>query len=263
MSVETALGITSQTASRIIGGRWADWSADHPALAPIPPSRAQEWLRATSPEDSNEVLRVIARMASETGGDDLEAAELLAWILMPAARRVAVELANLIRDEPMDHIVAAQLWIEIRTFNWKTNTLVAGCVRRNLRKHVLVECGAIVPDVMSRRTVLLDDPDDFDLLEAPPEAPAPVADQLEVLLALGVRAGTIQEAHRVLLEEMVDAAYSHPSRLRPLNPLLAVADVVAMRRGVTGRHVRRLSRRALDALARDAEVLLDGLGRIA
>ena len=41
MSVETALGITGQSASRIIEGRWADWSADHPALAPIPPNRAQ------------------------------------------------------------------------------------------------------------------------------------------------------------------------------------------------------------------------------
>ena len=40
MSVETALGTTGQSASRIIEGRWADWSADHPALAPIPPNRA-------------------------------------------------------------------------------------------------------------------------------------------------------------------------------------------------------------------------------
>ena len=261
MSVETALGISSEMANRIVEERWAGWSD---GLSAAPQLRVEEvpgWLRTARFEESNEALRLLAREGSETGGNDIEAATLLAWVLLPAACRVAFEVSALARDDTVDQVVASQLWLEIRTFRWRTSAMVVGTLRRNLRKHVLAELGFTEPDPRAPRTVLLED-SEWESIEAPGR-PESAAEELAALLEVGVRTGTIGEAHRELLLEMIEAAHEHPARLRPLNALLSVANLVAMRRGVTGRQVRRVSRRALNALARDADILWEHVGRIA
>ena len=55
--------------------------------------------------------------------------------MMPSATVLAHQLRTL--SEDIDCHVAAQLWIAVRTFPWRTTGPVAANLNRNLRKKVL------------------------------------------------------------------------------------------------------------------------------
>lgn len=251
MCVESALGVTADIAMEIVRRRWPDWVAVRPSMAGLDPQQASRWLRGTSPVDCA-VRYDLAVLAAETGGDDVDAAAVLAWAMLPAACRVARGLADL--DERIDELVASQLWIEVRTYNWRSGTHVAGTIRANLRRHLLRD---LRPDLVNPLreelthtgdlvNALTDEPDDVEV------------DPRQLLVAVldwGVTHQVITPAECRLLLLMADRAASEPGRANARRSLLAVSAAVAPTLGVHPRTVRRRGRRALDALAAHADEL--------
>ena len=251
MCVESALGVSAEIAMEIVRRRWPDWVTTRPSLVELDPLQARRWLRGTSP-DACAARYDLAVLAAADGGGDVDAASVLAWAMLPAACRVARGLADL--DERIDELVAAQLWIEVRTYNWRSGTHVAGTIRANLRRHLLRD---LRPDLVNpRREKLAASVDLFD--DLPDEPVAVEVDPRCLLITVldwGVAHQVITRAERRLLLLMADRASSEPARANSRRSLLAVSAAVAPKLGVHPRTVRRQGRRALDALAARAEDL--------
>ena len=261
MSVETALGLSATLAEEIIERRWDDWTKARHALALADPARLRHWLRAAPVSEANAVLYGLAVLAASEGGDDTEAALVLAWCLLPAACRLANQFSDVDPVE-VDHLVASQLWIEIRCYNWPTCRRVTGTICGNVRRGVLREWG-LDPDRQPRLTVVTW----TDLLAQLCEQPATVElSPRQVLLQVldwGVASGTIDAVDRALLLDLVDISADDPTHRSPRRSLLGSAVVAAPDFGVTPRTVRRRSRRALDALAARASELTELLDPLA
>ncbi|MGC3994757.1 MAG: hypothetical protein QM779_11695 [Propionicimonas sp.] len=260
MSVETALGVSSQTAHQLQTDRWPDWSRQCTAMAKVGCTDVRGWLRPAAGPNGQRALYELAVLAAADGGDDVDAAKLLCWAMLPAACRVANELSDL--DPDIDAFVASQLWIEVRTFNWRASNQVAGTLSASLRRSLLRESGIGAP-----RQPELDDAPWPVLLERLAREPANEhLDSREVLLRVldwGVESGTIQPADRALLLDMVDASHADPRRRSPRRVLFGTSSLLGPGLGITARSVRRRGRRALDALAAHASELTEFLDPLA
>lgn len=260
MSVETALGVSYETAYAIQKGRWPDWSAQCAAMVRVGCTDVRGWLQPPAGDDGRRALYQLAFLAAVDGGDDVDAAKLLAWAMLPAACRIANELSDL--DPDIDAFVASQLWIEVRTFNWRASSQVAGTLSASLRRSLLRESGIGAP-----RQPELDDAPWPVLLELLSLEPANQhLDSREVLLRVldwGVESGAIEPADRALLLDMVDASHADPKHRSPRRVLFGTSTVLGPRLGITPRSVRRRGRRALDALAAHADELVELLDPLA
>ena len=81
------------------------------------------WLRAADWAEADRVLLALAQLSAPDGGDDVAATAALAWVLLPGASLLAFRLGRLSRR--IDEILAAQLWVEARTFPWQRGHKVA------------------------------------------------------------------------------------------------------------------------------------------
>lgn len=94
------------------------------------PQGFEEWLKHQPRPAADCVLRGLVELAAKDGRDDRDAALVLAWMLHAGADALAVRLFDM--GTNIHQHVAAHLWIEIRTFPWRTqgrvaaNTLAAG-----------------------------------------------------------------------------------------------------------------------------------------
>ncbi len=261
MSVETALGLSAATANQILDQHWDEWASVRPGLARADRADLRRWMRTATVQDANAVLFELAVLAAADGHDDCDAALVLAWCLLPAACRIAHQLVDVDPVE-VDQLVASQLWIEIRTYNWRACTRVTGTICANVRRNVLREWN-LDPDRPPRLSVVVW----TDLLAQLCEEPA--AEELsprEVLLQVldwGVATGTIQSFDRDLLLELVEISVGDPKHRSPRRSLLGSAIVVGPEFGVSPRTVRRRSRHALDALAARASELTELLEPLA
>ena len=246
MSVETALGISAEVAERIVARRWPQWAAHSPELARVDASDLRGWLRAAGSEAAGPAMYELARLAAVSGGDDVDAASVLAWAMLPTACRIANELRDI--DPGIDAVVAAQLWIEIREFNWRASTKFVGNVSASVRRGVLREFG-LDPYLPADSARLLSP----DVLEwFCPEWVQPDDDPRLVLLSVldwGVANGVIHDTDRELLLDLVDESARDPRHHSPRRALLGSSELVVSKWGVSSRTVRRRGRRALDALA--------------
>ena len=260
MSVETALGVTRETAFAIQKTRWADWSSQCAAMVRVGCTDVRGWLRPAAGQDGQRALYKLAFLAAADGGDDVDAAKVLAWAMLPAACRIANELSDL--DPDIDAFVASQLWIEVRTFNWRASNQVAGTLSASLRRSLLRESGIGAP-----RQPEMDDAPWPVLLERLAGEPANEhLDSREVLLRVldwGVDSGTIEAADRALLLDMVDASHADPKRRSPRRVLFGTSTLLGPGLGITPRSVRRRGRRALNALAAHASELTEILDPLA
>ena len=142
MSVATHLGLDPDGIALVeLEREWASWVAQFPQLAragDFPSLR--DWLvAAASPAEADGVLHALATLGSPSGGDNLTAASVLAWALLPGACALAHRLRGL--SPRIDELVAAQLWLEIRSFPWYRLHKVAGNILAATRAGVLRECG--------------------------------------------------------------------------------------------------------------------------
>lgn len=249
MSVEEALGISTERAMEIVERRWPDWVRVRPVLRAADPSDLRRWLRQGDARKVGEVMHALAWLSAKDGGDDLEAATLVAWLMAPAAGKVAHDLRAISPD--IDALVASQLWIEVRTVNWRSSSRVAGNIGKSLRRSLLRDAGLDPSRPTSIEPVLWPDLSECMLADCQSGTEDPEQTLLAVL-DWGVEHHTIQASDRDLLLAMVAASASDPCHRSPRRSLLAAAGLLGPQLGITPRSVRRRSRRALDALAEHA-----------
>ena len=143
MSVADQLGLWDETSEllALADQRWGHWAAAHPALTHCcGVGELRSWLRGADKAEADEALHALATLAAVDGGNDIAAAAALAWAMMPGACTLANRLRTL--DWRIDEFVAAQLWVEVRTFPWRRLRKVAANVLMNTRTGVLRDCNA-------------------------------------------------------------------------------------------------------------------------
>lgn len=259
MSVATQLGLADPENDllALARARWAGWAAPHPCLAVADDLlELPAWLATADRGHADEVLLALAQLASPTGGDDIGATGALVWVLLPGASLVAHRLRTL--THRIDEVVAAQLWVEVRTFPWERSRKVAANVLMNTRKGVLRDLGA---GEHLRRA----DPAWF---QAVPLSPTAIvwgqverarftgqqspAHELADLLGSAMRAHVITAPECRLLLALAEEAdrTGQPRARRGQLGLMAPAasEAVAGRWGVSARTVRRRAQRSLGAL---------------
>jgi len=255
MSVEKALGISSQTAMELLQARWSAWTKQRPVLAVVTPTDVGHRLRHVDARTAGEVMHAFAWLAATDGADDTEAAMVLAWMMLPVAGRVAGELRTLSPD--IDSLVASQLWVEVRTVNWRASSRVAGNIGKSLRRNLLREAGLDPERLVSVEPVLWPDLSEWTISASGVPASEDPQETLFAVLDWGVEHGTIQPSDRDLLLEMVAISARDPRHRSPRRPLLAAACLLGPQLGITPRSVRRRGRRALDALAAHASEIAE------
>ncbi len=259
MSVATQLGLADPDNDLLALARagWAGWGVLHPCLGVTGDLLGlPAWLATADGGRADEVLLALAQLASPTGGDDVAATGALVWVLLPGASLVAHRLRTL--THRIDEVVAAQLWVEVRTFPWERGRKVAANVLMNTRRGVLRDLG--VGEHLRRA-----DPTWFHAVPLSPTAmvwgrverarftgePSP-AHELADLLRWAMRAQVITASEcRMLLALAEEADRTGQSRARRGQLGLmapAASEAVAGRWGVSARTVRRRAQRSLGAL---------------
>jgi hypothetical protein len=216
----------------------------------------RDWLAAARPAEADDVLHALAILGSPSGGDNLAAASVLAWALLPGACALAHRLYAL--SPRIDEVVAAQLWLEIRSFPWQRLHRVAGNILASTRAGVLREYGVRSQlqrtDKAWSSTRLVDPSANFwarhvDRLDTLPSA----GDELLELLEFARAANVITDADRKLLLLLVEAAdrcgTTRISRGSAGLMSNAASAQVAIQAGLSPITVRRRARRIIDALA--------------
>jgi hypothetical protein len=259
VSVELQLGLRNENDGllALAGQNWASWADRFTCLSDIEGVGSMRgWLRAAEPATADEVLHALVTLASQSGGDDPSAAAIVAWALLPGASVLAQRLQTL--SPRIDEIVAAQLWIEIRTFPWQRLRKVAANILANTRTGVLRECGAHRQIERVDRTwssARLIDPTAvfWTKVCTHDDASQSAARELVEVLEWARAVNVISDSDRSLLLSLAETADAFaPARTgRGWSGLMAndLSADVADRLGISPITVRRRARKAIRALA--------------
>jgi hypothetical protein len=260
MGVAALLGIVDEDSEllQVAGRRWPDWAAEDDRLRVVSGVRnLRAWLTTVSTPEADRLLHALAKRASVHGGDDRVAANTLAFALLPGVCTMACRLSTL--APRVDEIIAAQLWIEIRSFPWQRLTKVASNILMNTRAEVLRECGAATQvqkrDPTWYRTLPIDPDDTFwrgpRMATSPEPQPTP-ADELLELLVWACENKVITTRDRSLLLSLAEAAdRADNRRSHGRAGLLSedIAEIVGREYGLAAVTVRRRAGRSLRALS--------------
>lgn len=261
MSVAAQLGLDDPARGLLAQARtdWAVWCGRDPRLAVVDELLdLPGWIRSADRDDVDDVLHELARLGSPTGSDDMAAAGALAWVLLPGASLLAHRLRDM--TPRIDECVAAQLWIEVRSFAWERRRKVAANIVMNLRRGVLRDLGAhehvrAVDPTWARAMPLAPDADLWRVLDVRAAEPLAVEpeEELAELLAWATSHRVIDEDDRELLVGLAEAAcQTGVTRSREGRGGLCSrsgSSVVAARHGISEATVRRRARRSMRALA--------------
>jgi hypothetical protein len=247
------------------------WGAGEPALTGI---ATLDDLAAIvhdrgDPARADEVIGALVRFAAVDGGDNEEAALLVAHLLANGSRKLALQLRDLSSD--IDDLVAGELWLQIRTFPWLRRT-------RAFAKSLLLDTrSAVLAELRPYRTrqgfdpVVLVDP--TNTTASGRQGKADLLDgsftheydrdewRLLDVLEWAKRSGVVDKSDVELLIDLVASADriavagAGAGQHRGLNTAAEIADV-AGRRGVHVRTIRRQRDRALAALRQPSEDFL-------
>ncbi|MEP7332379.1 MAG: hypothetical protein ABI692_09850 [Terracoccus sp.] len=253
MSVATHLGLNDpeNDVLALARARWPLWQRDHPALREVQDLlELPGWLRGAEPHRADGVLLALAELSSPEGRDDVAATGALAWLLLPGASLLAARLATL--TPRIDQLLAAQLWVEARTFPWQRGHRVAANILMNTRKSVMRDLGVgVCADRTWSRSVPVD-PSERLWQEIATGDVAPTGDELADLLTAACALEVIDDADRDLLLQVAVVADRHaPARSgRGHAGLLsnAVSHEVGQRVGVSAITIRRRTRRSIELL---------------
>jgi hypothetical protein len=260
MSVATQLGLADPD-NDLLGlarQRWPQWTGQHPALRVVDDLLdLPGWLASAEKDHGDQVLHTLARLASPRGGDDVAASGALVWLLLPGASLLAHRLRTL--THRIDEVVAAQLWVEARSFPWERGRKVAANVLMNTRKGVLADLGVgehlrHLDPAWAKALVLSPTADLWAVIETsqPEREPAALV-ELEEVLAWAVREGIVGAADcQLLMCLAAEADKAGPGAARRGRQGLtakAASETVAEQWGLLPRTVRRRTQRTLDALS--------------
>ena len=234
------------------GARWPDWQEGHPCLAVCPDLLdLPGWIREADPARADEVLLCLARLSATDGGNDPAATVALCWLLLPGACRLAATLTGV--TSRVDEAVAAQLWIQARTYRWRTGHRVAANILANTRKAILRDLGLAGPEHSWSRTVPADH---LERLVARAKI-APAGDEAAVYRAHGLldhaqALGVLKQGDRAFVLDLAAAASGNDSTRdrRGYAGLLGegACATVAARWGVSRSTVVRRAKRTVGAL---------------
>ncbi|WP_157537490.1 hypothetical protein [Nocardioides sp. Root190] len=172
MSVGDQLGIEEDSELLDVArNRWPEWVRSDPRLDVVEQfDDLRAWLSTVERAAADQVLLALAMRGAPDGGDEVAAAAALAKCLLPGACQLAGWLLSLPTkgwtpedSQPVldcsgslstriNELVAAQLWIEIRTFPWRRLTKVASNIMMRTKYGVLKELGDFVQVCRSDRT---------------------------------------------------------------------------------------------------------------
>lgn len=281
MSVQQQLGLEDDgLLVQQIRERWSTWSAHDERLAAVAEfDEFRDWLRTANVEERDDALYALACMAAKDAGDDHFAGAALAWALLPGAATLAARLAGF--SPRIDDLVAAQLWLEVRTFAWKRLRKVAANILAATRAGVLLDLGDLgqvrrsdrawantgllfgdfLEGEWNREEADATDPEHFlqvgsrtrEQLTVHFDADPTPTQEVEALLAWGVREGLISDHDRLVLTELIDEAETTvPARGRTANCGLGGREItrkVGDRLGVSSATIRRHLNTSVAALA--------------
>lgn len=242
--------------------RWPDWADRDDRLRVVPDlTGLRAWLRASNATESDPLLLALAERGTVPavgGGDDRVAASVLAFAVLPGASTMARRLSRLAPN--IDELVAAQLWIEVRTFPWQRLGKVAANILMDTRAAVLRECEVASQLLKHDRTLYdtlpVDPADAFwcGPAMATPARPEPTAaEELLELLEWACATEVITTNDRALLLALAQAADQADVRRNHGRAGLLTNDItemVAREYGVTALTVRRRASRSITALSR-------------
>lgn len=263
MGLVEILGLDDEQIQHLMGPHWDCWAGRVPALGCVPAPRELAVWRWTAPAgEVDRVLRGLAELAAADGFDDVDAARVLAWLMLPAAAALAAEL----RGPDVEEHLAARLWIAVRSYPWATTGKVAANIAGRVRRGVLLDLDSTAQlenhDRTQARTVAASD---FVVAVGPvfdPSEPLPdAAEEVAAVLEWGCANDVISDDDRELMLDVLVAAGLEEGTGSSCQPLLGdkVSARVGSQRGVAGRTVRRRARRTIAALA----TAVGGLGRSA
>lgn len=261
MGVAVQLGLGRGLESEVLveaAGRWSAWVDEVPKLDQVGDlGSLPAWLRAAEPGCADEVLLGLVRLGSPSGLAEVAASGVVAWALLPGACTLARRLQPV--SGQVDVLVASQLWLEVRSFEWWRMRKVAANVLARTRSQVLAECGVLSQVRRSDpawAVTSLRDPLSAGWVEQlgpPGVGSGESASQLQVLLGEADALGLLSPFERLLLARLlVHADLLAGGRAgRGQGGLLADAlvAVVAVEVGVSPATVRRRTRRVVERLA--------------
>lgn len=254
MSVAKHLGLDDPNSDvlALAHTRWSTWQAEHPVLAAVHDLLdLPAHVRGADREEADATLLALAELSSPEGGDDVAATGVLAWMLLPGVSLLAARMSTL--TPTIDEVLAAQLWVEARTFPWQRGHRVAANILMNTRKSVMRDLGVGDAAEGSWARCAPVDPAEgpwrhmvADPIEVPPER------ELAELLESACRVGAITAGDRGLLMDVaVTADRCGVSRAgRGYGGLLGneVCSEVAKMHGVSPITVRRRASRLVHTL---------------
>ena len=259
MSVSIQLGFTPGGPAPISADVWHSWCARHPELQRFAGvQELREWVRAAPRDESDDVLWCLAELAAHDGGNDLDAARWLAWMHLGGVARLGGQLDRIEGDQ----LAASSLWIEVRSFPWRTRRNVAANIIAGVRARVLAEMGCSRDRRhVRRRLVLVPDlvavEDSMSALQVGDFADNddPRSDLMNLLdWACGEQ--VIESSDRALLLCLVETMRALPEQKNHIRGglmSLGLTQEVGRRVGASGRTVRRHVDASLKALAAAAD----------
>ncbi len=265
MSCMQHLGLTWPALAERVerSGRWPSWITAEPALTCV--SGLEEMAAIAGdrayPGHADELLAALVRLGAVDGGNEQDAAHAVALLLAKGADRLAWQLRNLSGD--IDQMVAGQVWLQIREFPWRTRRrAISANILMDARRALLRDLG-----VDTRRcsrgvaVILVDTTANVAATRAGSRA---LADQdrcagsgdeptLVAVLEWATGNGVVTAVDASILLEL--AGLQAAGAVRGLNSAAEI-NVVAMRRGVNEKTVRRSRDRAVRSLAGAREAYL-------
>jgi len=268
MSVAIMLGVDDVDGPAMAEARqrWFGWVEEEPALSVVDDLLGfRDWTRTAEPAATDLALRSLAKVGSESGGNDLAGITALTWALVPGAAMIAHDLQDLVAN--IDELVASHLWTSARIFEWARRRSTASSILRDTRRAVLADLGVGEWARRQDRTwaqtncvevVDLRQPhgDGFTGDDNP-------AAELLGLLTDAAHAGVIAAADRQLLIDLAvaaDRAMAPTHRGRSGLMVTAASEEVADHWGMSARSVRRHASRSIDRLAAFAAGVRDDDG---
>lgn len=261
MTPTESLGISWPSLIKRIKNRgcWRNWVESEPRLAEVGIDDVAHVVNNPArPAAANIALGALVRLAAVDGGDESDAALLVAHLLANGTRALAIALRDLSPD--IDDLIAGQLWMQIRTFPWRRRTRAyAKSLLLDTRAGVVAELfpyrsragydRVIVADL--RSWSIQEESRSRQLTEQPysnrvDEHDSELFDVLEWAHLSGViGGGEIQ-----LLIDLIRAADATEGSVGIRRGLNIAADIahVAAQRGVNEKTIRRRRDRALAAL---------------
>ena len=254
MNIATQLGLDDLDSGLLADAtaRWPSWAIEYPVLAPAGgPAQLRAWLLAAPGQQRNEVLCALAQLSTDQADEGLAAAAALMWALIPGAARIALRLRS--ASPVIEELVAAQLWLEVRTLTDRAGDRLAANILARVAKGVIRDLGLTSPHDRAWEQTVLVDPHANQLLELPaPAEDPPPAVELRHLLASAHRDRVITGDDVHLLVRLARESDHDGSRPSARSGLLSEPATARIGRDehISARHVRRRARRAMDAIAR-------------